>query len=44
MTRFLLSLEEAVDTVFAAFATAPARRDLRPARAVGARRRRRRAR
>ena len=33
MTRFLLSLDEAVDTVFAAVRDAPAGRDLRPSRA-----------
>ena len=34
MTRFLLSLDQAVDTVFAALCEAQARRDLHPARAL----------
>ena len=42
MTRFLLSLDEAVDTVFAALRDGAAGRDLHPARAVGADGRRRR--
>ena len=33
MTRFLLSLDQAVDTIFAALREARARRDLHPARA-----------
>ena len=40
MTRFLLSLDEAVDTVFAALRDGAAGRDLRPARARGPRGRR----
>ena len=42
MTRFLLSLDQAVDTVFAALSRGTARRDLHPARAVGPGRRHRR--
>ncbi len=41
MTRFLLSLDDAVDMIFAAIRDGAAGRDLHPARARGAGRRRR---